>query len=139
MRRRRKIEDCELIVEKFLSETERFKSWNDGWFVTWCRMGNGGDPPNHSGPFREDQLYVEFGEFITVYPRAGLQVLSTEEMNSDDLFFAVIFGTLCAFKKSDGDDLGWMYNQDGWHRLGRENEEVRITSSPVQELVRVGL
>lgn len=112
MRRPRRIEHCEVAVESFLKQNTRFGS--DGWYVQWCRLGNGGDPSNHIGPFREDQLYLSFSELITVYPAAGMELMSTEGIDTEDVFFPVVWGALLAYKKSDGDANGWVYYEGKW-------------------------
>ena len=115
MRRPRHIEHCEILVENFLKENARFGE--DGWFLQWCRIGNGGDPPNHLTFFREDQLYLTFAELLTTYPAAGLELMMTPDVVAEDLFFPVIWGALLAYKKSDGDDDGWVYYEGKWTRM----------------------
>lgn len=115
MRRPRKIEHCEILVESFLKDNPRFGI--DGWYIQWCRAGNGGDPSNHTGPFREDQLYLNFAELLTTYPSAGMELMMMEEVDTDDLFFPVVWGALLAYKKSDGNEDGWIYYDSKWSRM----------------------
>lgn len=115
--RRRKYENCEKVVEDFLKENPRFAGVA-GWFYSWCRESNGGDPPYHEGPFKEDQLYISFSELVTVYPPAGLELMMTDEVKVEDMYFPVICGALLAFKKSDAEDPGWLYYDKKWVRLG---------------------
>lgn len=116
MKIRRKMENCEPATEEFLKANPRFSA-TDGWFLTWCRMGNGGDPSNHLGPFREDQLYLSSGELMTVYPAAGMALFELDKVNTEDLYFPVIAGALLAYKKNDGEDSGWIYHEGEWKRL----------------------
>lgn len=139
-RRRREMENCEPLVEEFLKENPRFSA-TDGWFLTWCRMGNGGDPPYHKGPFREDQLYLNFGEFVTVYPQAGLEIMTAPGADISDLYYAVLWGALVALKKSDDQDPGWLYYEGKWLRIGQNSaaasEEVQVNEDPITELARL--
>ncbi len=132
MRRPRKIEHCEIIVESFLKDNPRFAP--DGWFVQWCRMGNGGDPSNHLGPFREDQLYLNFAELLTTYPALGMDLMMMEGVETDDLFFPVIWGALLAYKKSDGNDDGWVYCEGKWSRMKFDGPCCRCENIPMSGL-----
>ncbi len=131
MRRPRKIEHCEILVENFLKDNSRFG--NDGWYVQWCRIGNGGDPSNHLGPFREDQLYLDFAELLTTYPAAGMELMMMEDVVTDDLFFPVVWGALLAYKKSVGDGSGWVYYEGKWHPMSFEEckcEDIPMSGLP---------
>lgn len=113
---RRQMEGCETVTENFLKDNARFEA-TDGYWLTWCRMGNGGDPPYHLGPFIEDQLYLTHGELMTAYPTAGLELYTVPDLDTNEVFFPVISGALLAYKKLDPEDDGWIYHEGKWHRM----------------------
>jgi hypothetical protein len=80
-------------------------------------MGNGGDPSNHRGPFRDDQLYLNFSELMTVYPFVAMAWMEAD-LPMTDHYFPVVMGALLGFRSSVDDGLLHAFDGEKWRTHG---------------------